>query len=225
VFFALRPRRAVLSDTNSELMNCYVQVRERPHGVIERLGRLRNTQAEYYRIRAAVPRSDVGRAARLIYLTTLSFNGIYRVNLRGEFNVPYGCKVHLAPCDPAAIMATSEALAAANLLCGDFEASLVGARRGDFVYLDPPYTVAHGDNGFLKYNSRIFSWEDQRRLATVAADLVRRGCRVAVSNADHPCIRELYRGFRLALVERPSVIAASGAFRRRITECVFYNEG
>ena len=168
------------------------------------------------------PRSDWGRAARLLYLATLSFNGIHRVNLRGVFNVPYGFKTHLRPCNPDSIRDASRALRAAAITCQDFETAVAHAQAGDFVYLDPPYTTAHSNNGFLKYNARIFTWTDQRRLSDVAHELVKRGCSVIVSNADHSSVRNLYRDFGLLQLSRHSVIAASQDFRRKITECVFF---
>lgn len=224
LFFALRPERSVLADSNSELINCYTQVRDYPDAVIAFLSRLKNTEADYYAVRASRPTRRAARAARLIYLTTLSFNGIHRENLRGEFNVPYGHKTHLLACDPVKIYEASAVLASAELRCGDFEQSVADAQLGDLVYLDPPYTVAHGNNGFLKYNAKIFSWEDQRRLAKVAAELHRRGCHVVVSNADHPSIEGLYRNFKATKITRASVIAASAGHRRAVTECVFYTE-
>jgi DNA adenine methylase len=161
----------------------------------------------------------------MIYLITLAFNGIYRVNLRGEFNVPYGYKTHLDPCDGDRIRRASELLRTAVVRDYDFEEALRPATRGDLVYLDPPYTVAHGNNGFVKYNAKIFSWEDQVRLARAAKELVNKGCTVIVSNADHGSIRRLYLGFKTAVLERNSVIAASSDFRSRITECVFHAGG
>ena len=223
LFFALKPERSVLADNNSELMDCYMQVRDHPDTVIAHLSKLKNSETEYYAVRASRPTGEAARAARLIYLATLSFNGIHRVNLRGEFNVPYGHKTHLLACDPVKIYEASAVLALAQLRCGDFEQSVADAQPGDVVYLDPPYTVAHGNNGFLKYNAKIFSWEDQRRLATLAAALHCRGCHVIVSNADHPSIEALYRDFKTKKVTRASVIAASARHRRAVTECVFYS--
>lgn len=222
LFFALAPKRALLSDRNLELVSTYLQVRNNPEAVIARLRKLRNSEAHYYAVRSSTPVSASGRAARLIYLSTLSFNGIHRVNLKGVFNVPYGHKTHLNPCEPRKIHAASGILRRARITCQDFETALAGAGRGDVAYLDPPYTTAHANNGFLKYNAKIFTWEDQRRLAKAASELAKRGCSVIVSNADHRSIRELYRGFNLLRVYRYSVIAASGKFRRRITECIFY---
>lgn len=222
VFFALRPAHAVLADFDTDLINCYTQVRDRPAQLMRRLRRLNNTAEDYYRIRQSKPRTPVGHAARTIYLSTLAFNGIHRKNRLGNFNVPYGYKAHLRPCVPERILAASAALKAARLSCADFEVVVDDAQRGDVVYLDPPYTLAHANNGFLKYNAKIFSWSDQTRLAGVAERLARRGCRVIVSNADHPSIIELYAGFKLKRVERPSRIAATPEFRRMVSECIFH---
>jgi DNA adenine methylase len=225
LFFALRPEKAYLSDKNVELMHAYEQVRDQPGAVIERLRQLRNSEEDYYRARSSRPKSDATRAARIIYLTTLAFNGIYRVNLNGDFNVPYGYKTHLNPCDVEGIRSASKLLKRATLRGQDFEKALSLAKEGDLAYLDPPYTVAHGNNGFIKYNAKIFSWDDQVRLARVAAELVDKGCTVIVSNADHFSIRKLYKDFVVTVLERPSVIAASRDFRSRITECLFHARG
>jgi len=225
MFFALRPPASVLSDTNIELINCYEQVRDDYERVLRALRRLRNTEANYYRVREQDPTGAVERAARLLFLTTLSFNGIFRQNLEGVFNVPYGHKTHVDPADPVKIRAASEALRNSTLVCADFEAATKTARAGDLVYFDPPYTVAHGNNGFVKYNAKIFSWDDQIRLAATAERLSERGCFVFISNADHGSIRQLYRRFDVMTIERHSKIAASRMFRKAITECLFFNSG
>jgi DNA adenine methylase len=225
LFFALQPRKAYLSDKNADLIHAYLQVRDQPEAVIKELRKLRNSETDYYKIRSSWPMDDAARAARLIYLITLAFNGIYRVNLKGEFNVPYGYKIHLDPCNEERIGNASKLLKRAIMRDQDFEKALNRAEEGDLVYLDPPYTVAHGNNGFIKYNAKIFSWEDQIRLAKVAKQLAGRGCTVIVSNADHSSIRSLYDGFMTTILERNSIIAASSDFRSRITECVFYLRG
>lgn len=221
LYFALQPTNAVLSDANSELINLYMQVRDNAGDLIKVVKGFKNSETHYYAIRATSPRTALRKAARLLYLTRLSFNGIHRVNLRGEFNVPYGYKTHLTSVDADLVHSTSKLLKAADLIAGDFEDVTKGAGAGDFVYFDPPYTVAHGLNGFIKYNEKIFSWQDQERLAAHARLLAKRGCRVVVSNADHHSIHELYKGFRCHIVERASVIAASSNHRRTITKCVF----
>jgi len=153
---------------------------------------------------------------------TLSFNGIHRVNLRGVFNVPYGFKSHLATHDEELIHAASRALAGVTFRTVDFAKATARAREGDLLYFDPPYTVAHAHNGFVKYNETIFSWGDQVRLADHAKELARRGCYVFVSNADHSSVKRLYQGFRIARIKRFSVIAASSEFRRQIIETIYY---
>lgn len=223
LFFALQPPRSRLSDRNAELIYAYSQVRDRPKAVIDELRKLKNSESDYYCVRATVPKNPAGRAARFIYLITLAFNGIYRVNLKGQFNVPYGFKTYIDPCNEGRIREASEILAGATLRSGDFEQEVDSADQGDFVYLDPPYTVTHGNNGFLKYNAKIFSWDDQMRLARAAHALANKGCSVFVSNANHPSIRKMYQGFQVLEITRHSVIAASSQFRRAITECIFYN--
>jgi len=206
-------------------MHAYRQVRDEPHAVIRKLRLLRNSENDYYRIRSSRPKADATRAARLIYLITLAFNGIYRVNLNGVFNVPYGYKTYLDPCDENRIQAASKLLKSAAVQSQDFEDALRPAKSGDLAYLDPPYTVAHGNNGFIKYNAKIFSWNDQVRLARVARELADKGCTVIVSNANHSSIRRLYKGFTTTILRRPSRIAASSDFRSTVTECLFHTGG
>lgn len=223
LFFSARPYPATLSDTNEELVTCYRMIRDDPEHVLRLLGRHDNTKTKYLKVRASRPRTDSGRAARLIYLTTLAFNGIYRVNMQGEFNVPYGWKKHLEVAPRDRIVEVSAALRGRSLQCLDFEQAVLGAKAGDLVYLDPPYTVAHGNNGFLKYNAKIFSWEDQTRLARVASELSARGCHVILTNACHPSIQELYRGFSHLEVRRQSRIAASASHRGMVSELILTN--
>lgn len=222
MFFDLSPPISILGDLNPELINCYQVTRARPDELIKKLKTLKNSEDRYYEIRASRPRSDVARAARLIYLCTLSFNSIYRVNREGAFNVPYGHKAHLAPFDANLIQRASERLQTCELLCDDFEAVALRAKRGDCVYFDPPYTVAHGNNGFVKYNEKIFSWKDQLRLRLLAGVLADKGVKVVVSNADHPSLRELYSDFHTLSVQRWSVVSAKSTGRRSISECIFH---
>lgn len=222
LFFSLLPEDAQLSDANSELIQMYTEVRDNVDGVVDALRRLHNSEEDYYRVRAASPRTPATKAARFIYLCTLSFNGIYRQNLKGEFNVPYGHKTHLKHCDADHLREVSGHLTDREIIHDDFEGAVRTARAGDFVYFDPPYTVAHGNNGFVKYNAKIFSWDDQKRLARTALRLKELGCHVLVSNADHQSIRKLYPDFEVHEIERFSVMSASSEFRRPVRECLFY---
>ena len=220
LFFALRPDRAVLSDTNRGLIECYSAVRDTPDLVGGQLRRLKNSEDDYYAIRQSRPRKPHTRAARLIYLSALAFNGIYRENRNGDFNVPYGFKTHRRVAEGLDLTSASLALAKAEVRCCDFEVALEGAQAGDLVYLDPPYTMAHENNGFVKYNSQIFSWDDQRRLAATASSLANRGCHVVISNAYHHSIRDLYRGFEAHRLDRRSKVAGDPSARRAVSEYI-----
>ena len=221
ILFALRPQKATLADVNHELIGCYKMIRDYPLRLAAALARMPNNEENYYRVRASEPTTQIHQAARFIYLTSLSFNGIYRQNLRGEFNVPYGQKHRKSLPGPDEMWRVSQVLHGVELLNCDFQHSTQGAMSGDVVYFDLPYTVAHNNNGFVKYNASIFSWQDQMRLAAHATDLAARGCRVVVSNADHPSVRDLYPRFTQHTIQRRSVIAASSVYRRVVTECLF----
>jgi DNA adenine methylase len=224
LFFAVQPAGAVLSDSNTELIECYRQLRDEPEMVGAALQTMSHDEESYYSIRARGALSGADAAARLIYLTTLAFNGIYRVNADGEFNVPYGDRPYPGLGSPSQLEAYSAALKGSELVADDFEHVLNRAQAEDLVYLDPPYTVAHSNNAFLKYNGRIFSWTDQKRLADVAQALHQRGCYVIISNAYHESIAALYPGFDAHLVSRSSVMAADRAKRKPIQEYVFTNQ-
>lgn len=221
MFFFLRPERAVLSDLNADLINVYRTIQKHP----EELDRLlrsyqrRHCRELYYRTRAAVPRSSVRAAARFLYLNRTCWNGLYRVNKRGNFNVPVGTKSTVVlPTDN--FKEISRLLKRVALRSTDFSEVFERAGAGDVLFADPPYTVNHNLNGFLKYNENLFSWADQERLHRAAGDAIARGARVLVSNADHRSIRKLYseKRFRLHTVERTSKISGSNAGRKVITE-------
>ncbi|PYK39401.1 MAG: DNA methyltransferase [Verrucomicrobia bacterium] len=225
VFFYLNPQNAILADTNRELIATYRAVRDRPDVVSRWLSRYdrRHSKKFYYGVRAEFPRSAFGRAARFIYLNRVCFNGIYRVNLRGEFNVPLGSKERVK-FSRGYLVNVAARLRRANFRTSDFESVIAEATKGDFLYVDPPYTVTHNNNGFLKYNDVLFSWEDQRRLATAVAKAARRGAFVFVSNAYHWSVRELYQPLgnsrRLA---RYSILSADSDGRRSTREAAFFN--
>ena len=221
LYFHLRPKRALLADKNSELISCYTVLRDHPEELIRRLRTLRNDANTYYRVRKSAPRSEVSKAARFIYLANLSFNGIYRVNFDGHFNVPYGHRPNRPVCDADRLRRASRILQEVKLVPDDFEVAVRAAKATDLVYLDPPYTVAHSNNGFIRYNAKLFSWDDQKRLARVAADLAARGCHVIVTNASHPPIKALYPGFSVHELERRSTISARPTGRTEISEYVF----
>lgn len=227
LFFALSPSRASLSDTNSDLINLYQVVRDDPHRLIAllRTKSYRNDFDTYYEMRATEPITSLRRAARLYYLMRLSFNGIYRENLDGAFNVPYGHKIHSASFDAEAIASASRLLKTTSITACDFRTAAKHIADNDLVYFDPPYTTTHNSNGFIKYNRKLFSFSDQIELASLAMSLVDRGAIVLVSNADHPAVTKLYDSrFTKIPIRRSSIIAATSKHRRTITEALFTSE-
>ncbi len=232
VYFFLNPSRAVLADINRNVIETFVAVKLDPLGVEELLERHADLHCAdyYYSMRSCVPRSIVGRAARMIYLNRTCFNGVYRLNRAGVFNVPKGARDDVVFEDDDFIRA-SEVLERTELCCSDFEMVIDDSRRFDFVFADPPYTILHNVNGFVKYNERLFSWNDQIRLANCLERALHRGVKILCTNADHASVRELYatRGFLLERITRFSGIAADARKRNAFGELLIkspnlYNE-
>jgi len=220
VFFALQPAHAILSDSNPELINAYkalVADASRVHLLLRAHHRLHSVEY-FYAMRAYKPRCEFRRAARFIYLNRTCWNGLFRVNLQGQFNVPIGTKTNvLMETDDWAAVASN--LSNAEISCADFEVSIDRARTGDVVFADPPYTVKHNLNGFIKYNDALFSWADQVRLRDALMRAQERGARVVLTNANHRSVRDLYRkGFEFEAVSRASVLAAASKHRGQYEE-------
>ncbi|GAB9205974.1 DNA adenine methylase [Bradyrhizobium diazoefficiens] len=222
VFFSLRPKEAILSDSNERLIDCYLTVKADPDGVWRYLREFKRDHSDkfYYEIRNAAFRSPAKTAAQFIYLNRTCFNGIYRENLRGVFNVPRGTKDSVIFPDDD-FNAISKLLKPVQLLSGDFAGSLQAAKKGDFVFVDPPYTVRHNSNGFVKYNQKIFDWKDQIRLRDEVKAAASRGAKLLITNANHPSIIELYDGIGSATaLNRASVISGDSTSRGRYSELV-----
>lgn len=222
VFFHVESDKSVLSDLNPALMNVYASLRTNYRRVwAHLLEHARNHSDEYYyEVRSKSFRSDASRAAQFLYLNRTCWNGLYRENLRGEFNVPRGTKDTVI-FDDDDFAAVSKALAFAKIMSGDFENVFEGVKKGDFVFVDPPYTVKHNANGFLKYNESIFSWNDQIRLAKTIKSKASCGASILVTNAYHPTVVDLYRGFaKVVPVERPSVLSADKSYRGKAQEAL-----
>lgn len=225
LFFALRPPNSRLSDSNSDLIHCYKWVCARPALIYRYLREhlARSSETYYYRIRKTYNESSpsVAQAARFIYLNGTSFNGIFRVNLDGQFNVPYGRKE--PPHQPSILELrnASRQLSTARIRAlGYLQALTVdGPSPRDFVYLDPPYPPLNGTAYFRHYTSERFSWEDHAQVAAVAHALADNGTYVMVSNADLPQVRKLYRGWSLHQLPVVRWIAASGT-RYEVSELV-----
>lgn len=219
-FFALEPDRALLSDANYELIETYKTVASNPRELLALLAehQRNHSRTHYYTVRSNVPEGHLMRAARFIYLNRTCWNGLYRVNRRGEFNVPIGTKTTvLFPDDDFEHL--SKILQGAILRNQDFEETLAEAGPGDLVYVDPPYTVKHNNNGFIKYNEKIFSWDDQVRLVKSCRAAADRGAKLVISNADHDSLRTIYEeSGTTTSVPRVSVLAGKSSARQKISE-------
>lgn len=225
VFFSLTPKRAILCDKNAQLIQTYLAIRNDWPTVELHLRRhhRRHCKEYYYNVRAQNLRSIATRAARFIYLNRTCWNGLYRVNLNGQFNVPIGTKTNVV-LGSDNFEGIASCLVNAELIAGDFQKAIDEAGAGDFVFVDPPYTVKHNHNGFIKYNETMFSWADQIRLRNCVSAAVRRGARVLVTNAYHKSIRELYQGVgEITKLSRSSLIAGSpnarGSFEEMVIKC------
>lgn len=225
LFFILTPSKAVLGDSCEELIDTYAAVKDNPRRVLSYLKDWRPDPELFYRMRSNRSFGKYKRAAQFIYLNKTCWNGLYRVNLEGQFNVPYGRPKTDYMIEKDELLAAAKALRrrGVSLVKGDFAEALDSAERGDFVYLDPPYVTGHNGNGFLEYNRNIFSWDDQKRLADTARQLAKRGVFVLVSNANHQPVLDLYRGFELAVINRTSTLASDLKRRRAVSEALLYS--
>jgi DNA adenine methylase len=225
LFFAVRPKRAFLADQNAELIHCYSQVRDDVYGVLDALARHVYERAHFEAVRALEPQrlSPSERAARFIYLNKTCFNGLWRVNRAGRFNVPIGRYRNPKFNDPATLISASHALRSVSLTHAPFEESLARAAPGDFVYLDPPYDPVSPTASFASYTASGFGWEDQRRLAHACVVLNRRGVRFLLSNSATPRVRALYAGFEQRLVKAPRFVNSKASARGAVDELLVFN--
>jgi len=221
IFFHLQPQRAVLMDINPELVNVYECVREQVEELIELLRRHRDRHSPdyYYSMRAHSPSSNVERAARLIYLNKTCFNGLYRENAQGQFNVPLGRYKNPGIFDPDLLRSAAVSLQFAFITVAPFEAILDHASGGqDFVYFDPPYHPISPTSSFTAYSRYAFSAADQIRLRDTFVELAQRGVKVMLSNSDCPLIRELYQGFPIHSMIAARAINSKADKRGKIAE-------
>lgn len=225
VFFSLeREKTAYLSDANPQLINAYIQVRDNPEDVIQLFEMMHNTKDDYYRIRSEITAEPtVENAARFIYLNQTSFNGLYRVNRQGKYNVPYGFRKTHYRVDR--IRDASKKLQNTLIEVGDFEDHKSKIKPNDLVFLDPPYTVSHNNNGFIQYNQNLFSLEDQHRLKRFVEYIKEQGAYYILTNAAHETIREIFltKGDRIVELQRNSLIGGKNAKRAAISEYIFTN--
>lgn len=228
LFFRCLPTRAVLTDANASLITAWQVVRDAPEVLIGLLSDYRACHGEsfYYEVRARFNSAclcPTERAAAFIYLNKTGFNGLYRENLRGHHNVPFGRYRNPSVFDPGVIRAASRALRDVVLRHGDFTEVLDAAGEGDFVYLDPPYHPLSSTARFTAYTRNAFGEAQQERLAEVFRTLDARGCRILLSNSDTPYIRALYNGYRIERVNATRAISCVGSKRGDVSEVLVRN--
>lgn len=237
VFFRLvstrPPFRAVLSDINQELIVTYNVIKDRIDELISLLkDHKKNYNASpkdyFYKIRASEPFSELDQTARLIFLNKTCFNGLYRVNSKNKFNVPFGRYRNPAICDEENLRLVHKALnvSKANIICTDFRKIAEQVQPGDFVYFDPPYQPVNSTSNFTSYTKDGFTFEDQKDLAELALSLHERRCHVLISNSDVPEIRSLYKNdcFRIRQVSANRFINSKANLRTGHTELVIWNQ-
>jgi DNA adenine methylase len=233
LLFALQPERAVISDINAELINAYMVIRDHLGPLIRSLQHHTNDATHFYDVRTwdVSKLTQVRRASRFIFLNKTCFNGLYRENSAGQFNTPFGRYPNPTVADRANLAAVSEYLrrSEVRLLNDSYEKCVRTARKGDFIYFDPPYFPISATASFTKYHKTDFAADDQRRLAGVFRNLSRRGCYVLLSNSNTPFIRGLYDEFPTVEVAASRAINCRGSLRGKtpneVLVCSFQGEG
>lgn len=228
VFFYLKSKgfiknKAYLSDSNSDLINTYKILKNHSNDLFEILKTHIDTEDEYYRMRSTDFSDKIEKAAKFLYLNKTSFNGIYRVNRNGKYNVPYGRRNLNILYDFEHLKDISIALKNTYLSTQDFKQRCKLIKKNDFVFIDPPYTVAHENNGFIQYNQSIFSWNNQLQLSKLTKDLDSKGAFFLVTNAYHDCIKEIYTIGSQEKISRASTIGGIGAKRTKYKEIIITN--
>lgn len=225
VYFHLRPPNATLCDINQKLIDVYRVVQQDVDSLIEALKDHKNEKTYYYRVRKMKQEkmTPVTRAARLIFLNKTCYNGLYRENSKGEFNVPFGRYKNPTICDEYRLRNASCALQGVQLVAADFEKAVETAEAGDFIYFDPPYVPLNATSNFTSYNKYGFSHEDQERLAATFRRLDRRGCYVMLSNSSAPVVRDLYEGYQFERIKARRSINSKADGRGPVTELLITN--
>ncbi|RYM05766.1 DNA adenine methylase [Sporolactobacillus sp. THM7-7] len=231
VLFDLKPHKAVINDINEELMNVYRVIRDNAENLICNLKKHRNEKDYYYKIRDLdlspdyKQMSDLERASRIIYLNKTCFNGLFRVNKKGHFNVPFGRYSRPNIVNERTLRGVHRYFRenSVKILCGDFADAVDGAGAGDFVYLDSPYDPLSVTSYFTGYSLDGFSKKDQVRLHALFVDLDRRGCKVLMSNSATPFIKDMYHEFHITLSSASRLINSDGSKRGKIEEVLVTN--
>ena len=221
MFFFLQPSLASLSDINGELIALYKVMRDNHSELAQsmRIHQELHCKDYYYKIRSTYFDDPVQSASKLLYLNRMCYNGMYRVNKAGQFNVPIGTKQNCI-YDIDIFSAYSTQLENVELMAIDFAAMIDKSKEKDFIFVDPPYTIAHNQNSFIKYNEQLFTWDDQKRLLELLCAARDRGAYIMETNANYGALKEMYleQGFHIKVIERFSVISSKIDKRKKQEE-------
>ena len=225
VLFHFQPQQAFISDVNQKLVDTYLALRMDARAVVNILKCIDISAEEYYRIRQLEYEDLFQRAAQFIFLNQTSFNGIYRENTNGRYNVPYGKRVNFH-FDFDNIVRAGDYLKTVNKIeCCNFTECIDNVTEGSLCFLDPPYTISHNKNGFIKYNQKIFTIEDQYRLSHFIDQIKDKGAYYILTNAAHDEIKNIFQKDKDFIYElsRASLIGGRNAKREKYQECIFTN--
>ena len=224
MFFHLAPSSAVISDASSALIATYKAIKQDHESVAEFLAPLRPSRTRFDIIKRLEATTESDKAAQFIFLNKSCWNGLYRVNSDGAFNVPYGRPKSnfLLNSDNLELCAKQLRRQRVSIKRQDFEKIDTDVKAGDFVFFDPPYVTSHNMNGFVDWNEELFSWKDQVRLAALAKRLVKRRANVLITNADHDDVKALFSDLSYTQIVRTSTLASDKTKRRKTSEAVFF---
>ena len=231
LLFSLQPKKAVINDSNAELINCYRIIKNSLDELIEDLKNHKNNEYYYYDIRDwdreknFKSKTEVQRASRIIFLNKTCYNGLFRVNSQGQFNVPFGKYKNPNILDIAVLKAVNKYLNEnqVRILNSDFQEAVKDAKRGDFIYLDPPYDPVSETASFTGYDVNGFNKQEQRRLKEVFDDLNSRGCHILLSNACTEFIEDLYKDYLHTKISAIRAINCNGKKRGKVDEILVKN--
>lgn len=223
VFFHFSPSKSILSDFNSELIETYKCIQKDPEGIISSISSFEQSKEFYYYLRGQRFDDKTMEAARFVYLNQMSFNGIYRVNSQGNYNVPYGYRDNLS-FDYENIRRASCQLKNSEIICQDYKDSIASVNTNDLIFLDPPYTVTHNTNGFFHYNKKLFSLKDQYELSETIQLIKNVGAFYILTNAAHQTIKDIFsNGDKMYEIDRASLIGGKNAKRGKYSELILTN--
>lgn len=228
IFFYLEPKQAILGDSNKDLIQCFLAVKNNVKELIRllKIHRERHSIEHYEKVKKEYNSNKLNKVEKVavfIYLNKSCFNGLYRVNSKGEFNVPFGKHKNPSIFDEENLLAVSKLLKSVKLYNGDFTKILDIAEKNDFVYLDPPYYPLNRTSSFTSYTKDPFLEKGQERLADIFQILDKKGCKVMLSNSDTSFIKALYKNFTIKTVKANRFINCVGDKRGPITELVILN--